>query len=166
MNSSSTSSLFSAGMACRVAPAYPGNVLDKALPPGFKENDADQPWGKHHTFSTIIREHGSDTNLAPLGSLIQSMKGSYYAARSVQSSSEDPTCTADQLTAAIVKLDNRLQIMNNDNDYCADWLDNCPVCINDRYKMVLDNFFDPIDTEYGEIMEKFLTARTNGLISL
>ena len=139
MKSSSTSSLFSTGMAYRVVPAYPGNVLDKALPPGFKENDVNQPWSKHHAFSAIIREHGSNTNLVALENFIQSMKSSYYAARRVQSASENPTCTADQLAAAIDKLDIRLQAMNNYHAYCGDWLDNNdPVCINDRYKIILD----------------------------
>ena len=145
---------------------HPGNVLGQSPAYGTNENATYMPWGRHHSFSAIIREYGSESNFAPLGSLIQSMKGAYYAARSVQSAEEDPTCAADQLAAAIVKLDNRLQIMSNDNDYCGDWLDTCSVPINDRYQIALENFFDPIDTEYTEIYEKFLAAKTNALITL
>ena len=56
--------------------------------------------------------------------------------------------------------------MGNDNDFCGEWLDTCLVLMNDRYQIALEKIFDPIDTEYTEIYEKFLAAKNNGLIAL
>ena len=168
-SNSPTSSLFSAGTVCRVTRAFPGNVLGQA-PPGYQEDATGQPWGKNHPFSQMIREHGKIDSLAPLSRLIQSMKAAYYAARSVQSCADDPHSSAVNLTDTIVKLDSRIIGMRHDFEICADWLrSDLPECIADpmnQFRTVLDNYFHTYDQEHAEVEEKFLIARSNGLIAL